>query len=55
MSKMISGTVLAAATVLAVFFITEPMGSDIVRCLGKAVWYVPYVLLIGAVRCLKAA
>ena len=40
---------------LSAFVIVEPIGAEVVRCLGKAAWYVPYALLVGSVRCFRAA
>ena len=55
MNKMIIGVLLATATVLTAVFIAGPLGEELVRTVGKAVWYVPYALLISAIRCLKTA
>ena len=31
------------------------VGDPVVRLVGKAAWYLPYVTLVGAVRALKLA
>ena len=53
--KNIIGILLIALAVLATFFIVEPIGAKFVRCVGKAAWYMPYVLLLGSIRCFRAA
>ena len=54
-NKYIIGIALIAVMAVTAFLITEPAGAASVRLLGKAVWYLPYVLLLGAVRCFKAS
>ena len=53
-NRDIIGIALVGIMAVTAFFITEPVGASAVRLLGKAVWYLPYVLLLGAVRCFKA-
>ena len=54
-SKVIIGILLIVLAALATFFIVEPVGAELVRCVGKAAWYMPYALLLGSIRCFKAA
>ena len=54
-SKVIIGILLVVLAALSVFLITEPVGAEFVRYVGKAAWYMPYVLLLGSIRCFKAA
>ena len=54
-NKDIIGSLLIVLAVLAAFFIVEPVGAELVRCVGKAAWYMPYVLLLGSIRCFTAA
>ena len=54
-NKTIIGILLVALAALATFFIVEPVGAGLVRCVGKAAWYMPYALLIGSIRCFRAA
>ena len=53
-NRDIIGISLVGITAVTAFLITEPVGDAAVQLLGKAVWYLPYVLLLGAVRCFKA-
>ena len=54
-SKVIIGVLLVVLAALSAFLIVEPIGAELVRCVGKAAWYMPYVLLLGSIRCFKAA
>ena len=54
-NKVIIGILLVVLAALATFFIVEPVGAELVRCVGKAAWYMPYVLLLGSIRCFRAA
>ena len=54
-NKDIIGILLIALAALSAFLIVEPVGAEFVRCVGKAAWYMPYVLLLGSIRCFKAA
>ena len=54
-SKVIIGSMLVVLAALSAFLIVEPVGAEFVRCVGKAAWYMPYVLLLGSIRCFRAA
>lgn len=51
-SKNIIGIALVATTVALTLALSSSAGESAVRLVGKAVWYLPYVSLVGAVRCL---
>ena len=53
--KDIIGIGFIALAALTAYYLVNPAGTEVVRCLGKASWYVPYVLLIGSIRCFKSA
>ena len=53
-NKNIIGILLVVLAALSAFLIVEPVGAELVRCVGKAAWYMPYVLLLGSVRCFKS-
>ena len=53
--NIIVGILLIVLAVLSAFLIVEPVGAELVRCVGKAAWYRPYALLIGSIRCFRAA
>ena len=46
---------LVVLAALSAFLIVEPVGAELVRCVGKAAWYMPYALLLGSIRCFRAA
>ena len=54
-NKVIIGILLIVLAAVATFVIVEPVGAELVRCVGKAAWYMPYALLLGSIRCFKAA
>ena len=54
-SKNVIGILLIVLAALSVFLIVEPVGAELVRYVGKAAWYMPYALLLGSIRCFKAA
>ena len=54
-NKDIIGILLIVLAALAAFVIVEPVGAELVRCVGKAAWYMPYALLLGSIRCFRAA
>ena len=54
-NKTIIGILFVVLAALSAFLIVEPVGAELVRCVGKAAWYMPYVLLLGSIRCFKAA
>ena len=54
-SKVIIGVLLVVLAALSAFLIVEPIGAELVRCVGKAAWYMPYALLLGSIRCFRAA
>lgn len=51
-SKNIMGLGLIAVTAILACVLASSAGESAVRLVGKAVWYLPYVSLVGAVRCL---
>ena len=54
-NKNIIGILLIVLAALSAFLIVEPVGAELVRCVGHAAWYMPYALLLGAIRCFRAA
>ena len=46
---------LVVPAALSALLIVEPVGAELVRCVGKAAWYMPYALLLGSIRCFRAA
>ena len=54
-SRNILGITLALVAVALVCVLASSLGDTAAKLVGKAVWYAPYVALVGAVRCLKAA
>lgn len=55
MNKKMIGILLAAATVLTTVCLTGSLGEELAQTVGKAIWYVPYALLIASIRFFKAA
>ena len=51
-SKNILGLGLIAVTAILAYVLASSAGESAVGLVGKAVWYLPYVSLVGAVRCL---
>lgn len=49
------GLAFIALAAASVALLMTSVGDIAVRCVGKAVWYLPYVAVVGAVRCLRAA
>ena len=54
-NKSIIGILLIVLAALSAFLIVEPVGAELVRCVGHAAWYMPYALLLGSIRCFRAA
>ena len=54
-SKNIIGIALVAVTAVLACVLASTAGEPTVRLIGKAAWYLPYVSLVGAVRCLVCA
>ena len=54
-NKTIIGILLVVLAALTTYFIVEPVGAELVRCVGKAAWYMPYALLLGSIRCFRTA
>ena len=54
-NRNIVGITLALIAVALVCVLASSLGDAAARLVGKAVWYAPYVALVGAVRCLKTA
>lgn len=51
-SKNIIGIGLVAMTAALALILMTSAGESAVRLVGKAAWYLPYISLVGAVRCL---
>ena len=54
-SRNIIGIALVAVAASLIWGITSSVGESAVRLCGKAVWYLPYVALVGSVRFFRAA
>ena len=53
--KNITGIALAGVAIGLVAVFASGGGELAVRLVGKAVWYLPYVAVVGAVRAFRAA
>ena len=49
-SKNIIGITLVTLAAVVAGCIVSSVGESAARYVGKAVWYVPYILLVGSVR-----
>ena len=49
------GLAFIALAASSVALLMTGVGDMAARCVGKAVWYLPYVAVVGAIRCLRAA
>ena len=49
------GLAFIALAAASVALLMTGVGDLAAQCVGKAVWYLPYVAVVGAVRCLRAA
>ena len=54
-SKNIVGLALIVIAASLACVLASSAGEPTVRLIGKAAWYLPYVSLVGAVRCLVRA
>ena len=50
--KNIMGFGLIGVTALLACLLASSAGESATRLVGKAAWYLPYLSLVGAVRCL---
>ena len=56
MNKMnMVGMVLAGIAATLAALLATGVGESAAACVGKAVWYLPYVAAVGAVRAFRAA
>ena len=56
MNKMnVIGMVLAGIAATLAALLVSGVGEAAAACVGKAVWYLPYVAAVGAVRAFRAA
>ena len=53
-NRNIIGIMLIVAAVALACLISSPAGEPATRLLGKALWYLPYVAVVGSVRCFRA-
>ena len=53
-TNMLGIALITAAAILSALIATSA-GDTAVRLVGKAVWYVPYAVAIGGIRCLVRA
>ena len=49
------GIALIALAATMVYLLVTGVGAEATRLFGKAVWYLPYASLVGAVRFFRAA
>lgn len=49
------GLAFIALAAVSVALLMTSVGDLAAQCVGKAVWYLPYVAVVGAIRCLRAA
>lgn len=54
-SKNVIGLALIVLATSLACVLVSSAGESAVRLVGKAAWYLPYVALVGAVRCLVRA
>ena len=53
--QVVCGIALIALAAASACLMATSAGEVAARLVGKAVWYLPYVSLVLAVRCLRAA
>ena len=51
----IIGIMLIAVAAALVALLNSDVGAMAAKCVGKAVWYLPYVAVVGAVRSFRKA